>query len=1231
MNSEKKLESEKNVSPNLKLQKLTPTSIETIDIYEESLNFVFAEDDLLNIALTGPYSAGKSSVIKSYEEKYSEKKIIHVSLASFEDTQKNEANNETNAKLEGKILNQLIHQVDPQNIPQTRFKVKSDISKRKINGHTFLLGMFILQLFYLFNLDNWSALIAKLQDSWFKETLGFTTSSLFYILVLGVCVLIFIKYLHSLIQINLQKPIIKRVKIQNHEIEIFDHSDMSHFDKHLDEIVYLFKNAKVDAIVFEDIDRYDHNLIFSKLREINFLINKKTKTPIRFFYLVRDDIFNSKDRTKFFDFIIPIVPILDSSNSIDQLIKYFQEGNILEHFDRTFLERLSLYIDDMRILKNIYNEYVIYHGRIQTTELDENKLLSLIVYKNIFPKDFSELQVNSGFVAKIFRQKSVYISERIHIIDQEIIENMRIIDDINREKLNDIDELDAIFFNGGHQIRVDNNFLDYIKNIKHNPNHFVNIHGNHINFQAKYDQMLQNPEYQRRKQIIEKKIRADILTIEARNNELNYERVRINSTKLRDIIKKENLSYFFPERNVEDHSECKDTNITTSPYYDLIVFLVRNGHIDESYSDYMTYFYAESLSKTDKIFIRSITDEKPKNYDFDLKSPASVVSRLREGDFEQEEVLNFSLLDYLLETKHQFLFALLHQVSQTKNINFVWGYFQRGIHEPSFVYEINKSWNSIWTLILESSVDMRLKKSYMVATLNYSAEDDIKKMNNNECMTNYIANDPDFLSIESPIEVNKIINGLLVLDVHFPFLNYQVSNKELFTNVYRNELFILNIPMIETIIENVYQIERSSDYKTKLYSLICSRPDEPLYSYIHKNINSVIKLICEYTDIKDEEYCVINILNNSELSPNLKGLYISKLHVILKSLIEISEDFWEELVSRNLIESSVENILCYYTKNGLSETIVRFINRSPNDLIFNYEEVIKLVDESIASNFYFDIIQDDSVNDEKYSMILEHYHHYHEEFNFKEIHTNKIRILITLGIISMSKKNLLFMRMEYSSCILLFIEKNILTYIKILDEEIYDKSEVRKVLSVQSIEDENKMKILNQIRGTESISIRGSNYSERIQTIIIESFFDIEDLDFLIDEFQKYSLDMKMKIIELCVEHINVVATNEKGLFDELLLKLLSREDIEINIKLKLLINNLETISYPQIIKYFNIIGLEEFIHLLSGKRPKIEANSENKTILLHFKEKGWISSFDFDPQNREYYRAVGRKLSVKL
>ena len=53
-------------------------------------------------------------------------------------------------------------------------------------------------------------------------------------------------------------------------------------------------------IVFEDIDRFENIQIFERLREINMLTNSRLQQQdeedrvIRFFYLLRDDIFITK-------------------------------------------------------------------------------------------------------------------------------------------------------------------------------------------------------------------------------------------------------------------------------------------------------------------------------------------------------------------------------------------------------------------------------------------------------------------------------------------------------------------------------------------------------------------------------------------------------------------------------------------------------------------------------------------------------------------------------------------------------------------------------------------------------------------------------------------------------------------------------------------------------------------------------------------------------------------------
>lgn len=66
----------------------------------------------------------------------------------------------------------------------------------------------------------------------------------------------------------------------------------------------------------------------------------------------------------------------------------------------------------MRLLKNIYNEFVIYYNRLNITELDCNKMLAIIAYKNLFPRDFADLQLNQGFVCTLLIIKSSLLQKK---------------------------------------------------------------------------------------------------------------------------------------------------------------------------------------------------------------------------------------------------------------------------------------------------------------------------------------------------------------------------------------------------------------------------------------------------------------------------------------------------------------------------------------------------------------------------------------------------------------------------------------------------------------------------------------------------------------------------------------------------------------------------------------------------------------------------------------------------
>lgn len=414
--------------------------------------YVFDNPDIKNVAITGAYSAGKSSVLASYKKKHKELRFLHISLAHFQSSDKENETKENKkganeSALEGKILNQLIHQIPSEKIPQTNFKVKKTISPKSVLIRTIVVVLLSVSIIYFTCFNMWKDYVNSLSDNWFKSLLSFSTNQYALIVVGIIITCLFSLIVYELINIQKNRNIFRKINLQGNEIEIFEESNDSYFDKYLNEVLYLFENADANVIVFEDMDRFNTIKIFERLREINTLANihKKGNNVLRFFYLLRDDLFISKDRTKFFDYIVPVVPVVDWSNSYDQFISHLKKGGVFEKFNESFLQGLSLYIDDMRLLKNIYNEFMIYYNRLNIIEPDYNKMLAIIAYKNLFPSDFADLQLNKGFVYTLFNSKDIFIAEEVKKLGERISEKNNEIEMAKNEHLKTIKELDVVF------------------------------------------------------------------------------------------------------------------------------------------------------------------------------------------------------------------------------------------------------------------------------------------------------------------------------------------------------------------------------------------------------------------------------------------------------------------------------------------------------------------------------------------------------------------------------------------------------------------------------------------------------------------------------------------------------------------------------------------------------------------------------------------------------------------
>lgn len=1172
-------------------EKLTPISDSELGIYEDALNFVFQNDDVRNIAISGAYGAGKSSVLSSYKSKHSDKKYIHISLAHF-------SNSNDNGKdilvkesvLEGKILNQLIHQIPAEKIPQTNFRVKKTIDKCQLMMTSAVVFLLLLLgiMFLLFS--KWTSFVNSISTEWINTFLKHTTTDKAHIAI-GILFAIFIFVLiYKIVKMQKNRNIFRKFSFQGNEIEIFEESEDSYFDKYLNEVLYLFENVEDDVIVFEDMDRFDVYQIFERLREINTLTNlqrkKDGKKIIRFFYLLRDDVFVSKDRTKFFDYIVPVVPVVDSSNSYNQFISHLRKNDLYDKFDESFLQGLSLYVDDMRLLKNICNEFLIYYNRLNTTELDYNKMMALIVYKNLFPRDYSDLQLNNGFVYALFSHKADFIKSERVALQEEIEEKQAIIDSIRRETLESVQELDEVYAGKralANGYTAQNAAAEWRKN-----------------------------EYPKRKKAIENRDIQALNDLEESRAKLQHKLTRLNELPLCRIISRENINSIFRlTTETEIGTTILYNEIKESPYFDLLKFLIRNGYIDESYTDYMTYFYEDSLSRIDKIFLRSVTDKRAKDYTYALKNPKMVFERLRPVDFDQEETLNNILIDYLVRYAYdsEQLSRLIDQLKESKKYDFIEQYFDATTYIADFISILNAKWPELFADILHGSrMSTDHIRRYTINTLYYSDDTSILIMDTNGVLSNYISEANDYLAIDTP-DIERLLHGFSVLNVFFHAIDYDASNRELFEAVYTAGQYAVNYQNIELMLLKIYGIPDKEEIRKKTTTLILRNNDSPLSKKIREDMSSYLGVILAECagKITDDELIVIEVLNDFTISREIKNEYINALQTKIKELTSIQDkELWGNLISAGVVKFSEENVAEYFLHAKELDTIViNYINGAKRKLNFS---TLGSVYDAQKEELFNDFVKCDGLNDEQYENAVTSLNRYYPKFNIEGISDSKMRILIAASIIRMNVESLKFIRENYPEVLLYYIEEKIDEYIKIIDKTLFSQDELMEVL-LMDVDDENKLKLLTL--STLPISIVNKSYPIRVREYILLNNLCDGDLPILYNTYSQHEIEIQKIIFSYALQYIYNIIGSPRDVDSKLKEEIMMSSEADLEDKIELLISDFPNLNQIAVSNYLRIVDKEDFIKIFDpATRPHFSDDDTNRRLLQAFIDRGWMYDY---------------------
>lgn len=772
-----------------------------------------------------------------------------------------------------------------------------------------------------------------------------------------------------------------------------DKNNFSYFNKYIDEILYYFETNKFDVVVIEDVDRFKSIRVFEHLKELNLLLNnsKQINRKITFVYAVKEDIFsNSKEeieeheseiRTKFFELIIPIIPVVDTFNSREYLVpmmKEKSEGKLSGKFEN-FLKDISLYISDLRLLTNIVNEFFTYldiHGNLSGS-INKESLFSIIALKNLVPSAFTELQKSQGFIYEMIVQGKFDeelikgVNEELEIIDNDFQEIEK---QINIDKLSEIKKFlfdqglsrnDSIIINrqSRNLTDIDMTMIDYILETDEENIGFNKLYrGTETIPKKSFIHILKEKDSVLKERREKKQEEYDL-----RRDELNI----FNRASLEQKLKK------YP-----DLVELIDTEMPKGKYdnkdKDYILYILSNGYLAEDYSTYLSIFYEKSMTIDDKNLLVKLKSNQSVEFNEKLDNPEGFVSELLPQDFEKQGILNINILKYLFSNSYKDplkirdvvleKFFIREEDIYLKNLKVILD--ENKLNIANLVFELLRKYTNDFIEKCNASEKNRLidlifyvclgditlyygednRKKLLLQVLNkqkivYKGSEEFKGVEDAADYTflirDNILNRPNFfIEIEEYVEPSTMMEVLSEHNeeaiesakIYFNDIELDNLSEEQYDKFIQCELYRYDKNMFSKILN----YKNSDELKAVSYANILNSKIDNLIRNTNTNLEYFVdEVLFSLDELFETEGSFLSLLNSQKLNkPDIKTNLIDKSNVTIEKIKQVTDSsLWATLLEKRKCSITWENIEDYYENVEIDLSVMNSIFTKQNEVI----------------------------------------------------------------------------------------------------------------------------------------------------------------------------------------------------------------------------------------------------------------------------------------------------------
>lgn len=1108
------------------------------------------QPNVFNIALTGSYGAGKSSILKTFKAYYPEYHYVNVSLASFVEVNLSDGDNTVKGKedsfeeqLEYSILQQLFYHVKATNIPESRFGRIERTSRKKRFLVVVSILFFVVANLFLFcqeQVTKYFLIPTEVLKSSFL--FGISIS----VLLIGTFVILFQLILF------IKKISIKNLTLDKATVEFEEKKNVSIMNRYLDEILYLFQEKKYNIVIFEDIDRFENTHIFTKLRELNLILNQSEEIGRRiiFLYALKDDIFaNAEERTKFFDYIVPVIPFVNASNSGDLFRRKITGLRIPEvEVSSSFITDISAFVNDMRVLTNVVNEFDLYRNLLDK-KLKKEKLLAMILYKNLYPTDFSLLHQNKGVVYETFMSAETLRDEILEDDRTQIDKVDSNLQAINEECLRNLNELYAVIIGKFITLYPDGGWYLYCDNKRRGISEFysdeniLKILNGQVGFSEDYSRprffskeeiknVLGNSfDYEKRKKRIQSITDDKIKTLRDNRKALMDDIAAIEKHTLSDIAKS--------DRDIFEHV---GTIKGQEEKYKVLKYLLEKGYIDEEYFFYISIFQEGRLTPSDQEFLLSIKFNAPKEFDYKLQEIPSLIQNLSAVDYDHKGILNKDLLEYCLLHEDEYeeeCDAILKQmVVHEQYIDLLYQFMQEGNCVPTFIkrlVHIDNVWKSLDKDINHIAKD---KNKVISMMFKYADINDIRTVNTSYPFNTYINDNNNYSELFEDIDQVRARELLDLLNLNVQSLKDDSNGTDTYSYIYENNMYALTLDNIKVIFKHNELSVNNLD--SAIYTSIEETELNELQGYVHQELPTFVdNLMFAPGNTHESSDTIVSLMDEDIQASDIIKLINHNITLWDDCKSIMDESIVSTLFVKNKIKMTFKNVKHYCSCIGswnIDDTLVAFMNRNEEKSMEEFTKLVEINDEH-EIELLASVVQSDDINDNiAFSVFNNHYLIDIWCNDLSQLNKTRVRYVVDEGIISISPSTYQDIITEHPLLSKYLLCKNPDNIISEWDEFAFSIATVVEMLSWIEYKKYHNF-ILNKIE-MESITPTIAN--------ALLSYFSKSDSEFnlsLYAEAMEKSSNPALKVLaSTCCIAKRIIAVNElpnifaktKGIFEGL-------------------------------------------------------------------------------------------------